>query len=159
MFVSPLQTLYSRVPACQVSTYYYVGFAYLMMRRYQDAIRSFTNILLYIQRTNRMMPPGSYQVDLVRYSSYFSLISDFVLPFEKLWLNSQKSLIEPTLFFKHVGHALYSIKCSHFCPWIIYHAQVSEDTRCLLQAAGLLFSNWLAYFICRLLSGLFSDCP
>ncbi|XP_071797588.1 eukaryotic translation initiation factor 3 subunit L-like [Asterias amurensis] len=60
------QTLYSRVPACQVSTYYYVGFAYLMMRRYQDAIRSFTNILLYIQRTNRMMPPGSYQVDLIK---------------------------------------------------------------------------------------------
>ena len=57
--------MYSRVTACQVATYYYVGFAYLMMRRYQDAIRSFTNILLYIQRTSRMMPPGSYQVDLV----------------------------------------------------------------------------------------------
>ncbi|XP_022105099.1 eukaryotic translation initiation factor 3 subunit L-like [Acanthaster planci] len=60
------QTLYSRVTACQVTTYYYVGFAYLMMRRYQDAIRSFTNILLYIQRTSRMMPPGSYQVDLIK---------------------------------------------------------------------------------------------
>ncbi|XP_041473105.1 eukaryotic translation initiation factor 3 subunit L-like [Lytechinus variegatus] len=60
------QTLYSRVAACQVSTYYYVGFAYLMMRRYQDSIRSFTNILLFIQRTNRMLSTGSYQVDVIK---------------------------------------------------------------------------------------------
>lgn len=45
---------YSRVPACQVTTFYYVGFAYMMMRRYQDAIRTFSNILLYIQRTEQI---------------------------------------------------------------------------------------------------------
>ncbi|KAG9344451.1 hypothetical protein JZ751_011121 [Albula glossodonta] len=33
------KSMYSRVPECQITTYYYVGFAYLMMRRYQDAIR------------------------------------------------------------------------------------------------------------------------
>ncbi|XP_030839981.1 eukaryotic translation initiation factor 3 subunit L isoform X2 [Strongylocentrotus purpuratus] len=60
------QTLYSKVAACQISTYYYVGFAYLMMRRYQDSIRSFTNILLFIQRTNRMLTTGSYQVDVIK---------------------------------------------------------------------------------------------
>jgi len=48
------KNMYSRVPACQITTYYYVGFAYLMMRRYQDAIRTFSNILLYIQRTKQM---------------------------------------------------------------------------------------------------------
>ena len=26
--------LYSRVPKCQITIYYYVGFCYLMMRRY-----------------------------------------------------------------------------------------------------------------------------
>ncbi|KAK2549866.1 Eukaryotic translation initiation factor 3 subunit L [Acropora cervicornis] len=31
----PVKSLYSRVPACQITTYYYVGFAYLMMKRYQ----------------------------------------------------------------------------------------------------------------------------
>ncbi|EDV27724.1 uncharacterized protein TRIADDRAFT_63682 [Trichoplax adhaerens] len=31
------KSLYAVVPACQVTTYYYVGFAYLMMRRYQIA--------------------------------------------------------------------------------------------------------------------------
>ncbi|XP_033117662.1 eukaryotic translation initiation factor 3 subunit L-like [Anneissia japonica] len=60
------KSLYSRVPACQVTTYYYVGFAYLMMRRYQDAIRSFANILLYIQRTMRLLPPTSYQTDFIK---------------------------------------------------------------------------------------------
>ena len=35
MYVVSQQGLYSRVPACQITTYYYVGFAYLMMKRYQ----------------------------------------------------------------------------------------------------------------------------
>ncbi|XP_048761523.1 eukaryotic translation initiation factor 3 subunit L-like [Ostrea edulis] len=48
------KSMYSRVPACQITTFYYVGFAYLMMRRYQDAIRTFSNVLLYIQRTKQM---------------------------------------------------------------------------------------------------------
>jgi len=43
--------LYSRVPACQVSVFYYVGFCYMMMGRYQDAVRTLSNILFYILRT------------------------------------------------------------------------------------------------------------
>ncbi len=48
------KSLYSRVPGCQITMNYYVGFAYMMMRRYADAIRTFSNILLYIQRTKQM---------------------------------------------------------------------------------------------------------
>jgi len=61
------KTAYSRVPACQVTTYYFVGFAYLMMRRYQDAIRTFQNILLYIQRTKALYNQQSktWQIDLI----------------------------------------------------------------------------------------------
>lgn len=59
------KSLYSRVPACQITTYYYVGFAYLMMRRYADAIRTFSNILVYIQRTKHMFQQRSYQVDQI----------------------------------------------------------------------------------------------
>ncbi|XP_002736781.1 eukaryotic translation initiation factor 3 subunit L [Saccoglossus kowalevskii] len=59
------KSVYSRVPACQITTYYYVGFAYMMMRRYQDAIRSFANILLYIQRTKQMFQTKSYQYDMI----------------------------------------------------------------------------------------------
>lgn len=52
------------VAACQVSTYYYVSFAYLMMRRYQDAIRTLSSILVYIQRT-KQYHQRSYQFDEV----------------------------------------------------------------------------------------------
>jgi len=41
---------FSKVAGCQISLYYYVGFAYLMLRRYVDAIKTFSNILLYISR-------------------------------------------------------------------------------------------------------------
>jgi len=60
------KTLYSRVPACQVTTYYYVGFAYMMMRRYEDAIRSFTNVLLYVQKAKQNIQTKSYQFDQIK---------------------------------------------------------------------------------------------
>merc|ERR1711997_1149770 len=59
------KSLYSRVPGCQITTYYYVGFAYMMMRRYADAIRTFTNILLYVQRTKTMFQTKTYQNDQI----------------------------------------------------------------------------------------------
>ncbi|XP_060079974.1 eukaryotic translation initiation factor 3 subunit L-like isoform X1 [Ylistrum balloti] len=59
------KNMYSRVPACQITTFYYVGFAYLMMRRYQDAIRTFSNILLYIQRTKQMFQTRAQLYDQI----------------------------------------------------------------------------------------------
>jgi len=59
------KSLYSRVPGCQISMYYYVGFAYMMMRRYADAIRTFSNILLYIQRTRGLFQMKTYQNDQI----------------------------------------------------------------------------------------------
>jgi len=59
------KSLYSRVPGCQITMYYYVGFAYLMMRRYADAIRTFSSILLYIQRTKGMFQTKTYQNDQI----------------------------------------------------------------------------------------------
>lgn len=56
---------YSHIPACQISTSYYVGFAYMMMRRYADAIRTFSSILLYIQRTKQLYSARSYQNDQI----------------------------------------------------------------------------------------------
>ena len=45
--------------------YYYVGFAYMMMRRYNDAIRTFSNILVYIQRAKGMFQSKTYQNDQI----------------------------------------------------------------------------------------------
>ncbi|TKA54941.1 hypothetical protein B0A53_02414 [Rhodotorula sp. CCFEE 5036] len=44
------KALLTRVTAAHVSTYYYVGFAYLMLGRYPDAIRSFSHILFFVLR-------------------------------------------------------------------------------------------------------------
>ncbi|CAG8451033.1 5274_t:CDS:10 [Paraglomus occultum] len=58
------KALFARVTACHVTTYYYVGFAYMMMRRYADAIRAFSHILVFITRT-KMYHTRSYQFDQI----------------------------------------------------------------------------------------------
>jgi translation initiation factor 3 subunit L len=55
---------FSRVTACHVTTYYYVGFCYIMLRRYPDAIRTFVTILNFIMRM-RQYHTRSYQYDQV----------------------------------------------------------------------------------------------
>lgn len=57
----------ARVPSCIITTCYYVGFAYLMMRRYEDAIKVFVDALIYIQRTRTMLqaPTRSLLNDMI----------------------------------------------------------------------------------------------
>lgn len=43
--------MYHEVPTCHVTTGYYVGFSYMMMRRYMDAIRTLSATLAYKART------------------------------------------------------------------------------------------------------------
>lgn len=63
------------MPACQITTFYYVGFAYMMMRRYQDAIRTLSNILLYIQRTKTMFQSRAQLYDQVMDSAQVGPVS------------------------------------------------------------------------------------
>lgn len=58
------QSPFMRVTACHVTTFYYVGFCYIMLRRYPDAIRTFVNILNFILRM-RQYHTRSYQYDQV----------------------------------------------------------------------------------------------
>ncbi|XP_063703073.1 eukaryotic translation initiation factor 3 subunit L [Culicoides brevitarsis] len=60
-----MKSKYCDIPACKISTSYYVGFAYMMMRRYADAIRTFSSILLYIQRTKQFYQNRTYQNDQI----------------------------------------------------------------------------------------------
>ncbi|KAI0300108.1 eukaryotic translation initiation factor 3 subunit 6 [Multifurca ochricompacta] len=55
---------FTRVTACHVATYYYVGFCYIMLRRYPDAIRIFVQILNFILRM-RQYHTRSYQYDQI----------------------------------------------------------------------------------------------
>ncbi|KAJ2005045.1 hypothetical protein GGI04_000839 [Coemansia thaxteri] len=56
------RALYTRVTACHVTVYYYVGFAYLMMGRYADATQTFVHILTFVSRT-RQYQQRSHQFD------------------------------------------------------------------------------------------------
>jgi len=56
--------LFTRVTACHISIFYYVGFSYLMSRRYVDAIKTFSSILFYIGRT-KQYHTRSYQYDQI----------------------------------------------------------------------------------------------
>lgn len=67
----------TQVPACHVTMCYYVGFAYMMVRRYQDAIRTFANILLFIQRTKQHFQSRTYLYDQVSLVVFF--LSNIIL--------------------------------------------------------------------------------
>jgi len=56
--------LINRVTACHVTIYYYVGFSYMMLRRYPDAIRAFSHILVFIMRL-KQYHTRSYQYDQI----------------------------------------------------------------------------------------------
>ena len=59
-----VEAFFTRVTACHVATYYYVGFSYMALRRYTDAIRTFVSILNFISRM-RQYHTRSYQYDQV----------------------------------------------------------------------------------------------
>lgn len=42
--------LFTHVTACHVSIYYYMGFCYIMLRRYEDAVRVFSSTVIHIGR-------------------------------------------------------------------------------------------------------------
>ena len=48
------KTLLSSVPACYLTLYYFMGFAYLMLHRYVDATRIFAYFLVYRQRNKQI---------------------------------------------------------------------------------------------------------
>ena len=60
-----------------VTTYYYVGFCYIMLRHHPDAIRTFATILNFIMRM-RQYHTRSYQYDQVGYNF---LISKHIIPY------------------------------------------------------------------------------
>ncbi|KAG8997099.1 hypothetical protein FRB94_005307 [Tulasnella sp. JGI-2019a] len=58
------KAFFARVTACHVATYYYVGFCYLALRRYSDAVRTYASILNFISRM-RQYHTKSYQYDQI----------------------------------------------------------------------------------------------
>ncbi|KAL8702808.1 MAG: hypothetical protein Q9201_004024 [Fulgogasparrea decipioides] len=59
------KAMFARVMAAHFTTYYYVGFCYMMMRRYADAIRMFSHILVYVSRTKNFQKNNQSQFDSI----------------------------------------------------------------------------------------------
>ncbi|MCJ1306809.1 hypothetical protein MMC25_000452 [Agyrium rufum] len=59
------KAMFARVMAAHFTTYYYVGFSYMMMRRYADAIRMFSHILVYVSRTKNFQKNNAAQYDSI----------------------------------------------------------------------------------------------
>ncbi|KAI9007769.1 RNA polymerase I-associated factor PAF67-domain-containing protein [Hyaloraphidium curvatum] len=93
--------LFSRVTACHVTTYYYVGFSYLMMRRYPDAIKAFSHILLFVSRT-KQYHTRSYQFEVINKKSdqMYALLAMCVA----LCPTKLDESIQSTLRDKHSDH-------------------------------------------------------
>jgi len=53
--------LFYKIPACHVTLYYYMGFAYMMMRRYADAVNTFSDILVFLSKATKGVNVLSYQ--------------------------------------------------------------------------------------------------
>lgn len=54
--------LFYAIPSCHVTLYYYMGFAYFMMRRYADATNTFSEILVFLSKKTKVNTT-SYQFD------------------------------------------------------------------------------------------------
>ncbi|PHJ15626.1 eukaryotic translation initiation factor 3 subunit 6 interacting protein, partial [Cystoisospora suis] len=55
------RSFYWKVPAAHVTLFYHLGFAYMMMRRYNDAIRVMSQLLIFVSRQRSYLSMHFYQ--------------------------------------------------------------------------------------------------
>lgn len=88
--------LFTRVTACHITTYFYVGFCYVMTRRYQDAARTFAQILYFISKT-KLYQVKSLQNDMIQKQNeqMYTLLAICVTLFpQKVDESVEKTLLE-----------------------------------------------------------------
>lgn len=69
------KAMFARVMAAHFTTYYYVGFSYMMLRRYADAIRMFSHILVYVSRTKNFQKSAQYDTISKKNDQMYALIA------------------------------------------------------------------------------------
>lgn len=72
------KAFFTRIPGCHFTTYYYVGYCYLMLHRYSDAIKVFSHILLYISRTRNINTSGQYDIVTKKSEQMYALLTILV---------------------------------------------------------------------------------
>ncbi|MCJ1472722.1 hypothetical protein MMC13_001371 [Lambiella insularis] len=69
------KAMFARVMAAHFTTYYYVGFSYMMMRRYADAIRMFSHILVFVSRTKNFQKNAQYDSITKKNDQMYALVA------------------------------------------------------------------------------------
>lgn len=69
------KALLARVAAAHFTTYYYVGFCYLMLGRYADAIKAFSHILLFISRTKNINRSAQFRIVSKKSEQMYALLA------------------------------------------------------------------------------------
>ncbi|CUS10883.1 unnamed protein product [Tuber aestivum] len=69
------KAVFARVMAAHFTTYYYVGFSYMMMRRYADAIKAFSHILVYVSRTKNFQKNAQFDSITKKNDQMYALIA------------------------------------------------------------------------------------
>ncbi|KAH3670284.1 hypothetical protein WICMUC_004937 [Wickerhamomyces mucosus] len=69
------RAFFTRVPGCHFTTYYYVGYSFLMLHRYSDAIKIFSHILLYISRTKNINKSNRYDLISKKSDQMYALLT------------------------------------------------------------------------------------
>lgn len=69
------KSMFARVMAAHFTTYYYIGFSYMMMHRYADAIRMFTHILVYVSRTKNFQKGAQYDAIAKNMEQMYALVA------------------------------------------------------------------------------------
>ncbi|WPH02840.1 Hypothetical protein R9X50_00570800 [Acrodontium crateriforme] len=69
------KAMFARVMAANFTTYYYVGFSYMMMHRYADALRAFNHILIYVSRTKNFQKNAQYDSITKKNDQMYALVA------------------------------------------------------------------------------------
>lgn len=69
------KAMFARVMAANFTTYYYVGFSYMMMHRYADALRAFSHILIYVSRTKNFQKGAQYDSITKKNDQMYALVA------------------------------------------------------------------------------------
>ncbi|KAL7276919.1 hypothetical protein RUND412_000063 [Rhizina undulata] len=69
------KAVFAKVMAAHFTTYYYVGFSYMMMRRYADAIKAFSHILVYVSRTKNFQKNAQFDSITKKNDQMYALIA------------------------------------------------------------------------------------
>lgn len=69
------KAFFSRVATAHFTTYYYVGFCYMMLRRYADAIKTFSHILLFISRTKNINRSAQFDAVSKKSDQMYALLA------------------------------------------------------------------------------------